>query len=179
MTTHGRRDDKAVLRSFRRKSVKHSLRVPNGKNPRGHQQELTKAKVKDASVLSLDCLRIAGAVLNRERVRLIAGPLVLWDDGVVYALISRGKVTLPDDSSPAFLLKALQQSGHPTVEVSEMTVIGGWTSGPIYRKGSVRISGWINVWHDVEQNRERVFVVADPDKLAVVRDIHEHFKIKP
>ncbi len=143
------------------------------------QHELTKAKVKDAPALSLDCLRIAGAVLNRERVRLIAGPLVLWDDGVVYALTSRGNVTLPDDSSPALLLKALQQSGHPTVEVSEMTVIGGWTSGPIYRKGSVRISGWINVWHDVEQNRERVFVVADPDKLTVVRDIHEHFKIKP
>jgi hypothetical protein len=143
------------------------------------EQAVAEAKVNDASALTMDCLRIAGAVLNRERVRLIAGPLVLWDDGVIYALTSRGKVPLPDDSSPALLLKVLQRSGHPTVDVSEMTVIGGWTSGPIYRKGSIRISGWINVWRDVEQNRERVFVVANPDKLAVVRNIHKYFKTKP
>ncbi len=140
------------------------------------KQAVAEAKMNDTSALDFDCLRLAGAVLNRERVRLLAGPLVLWDDGLVYAFTSRGGVPLPDDSSPAVLLKQLQRSGHPTVAVGEMTVIGGWLSGPQYRKGTSHIAGWGNVWREVEQARERQFLVTDPGQLPTVRAIHEHFK---
>jgi len=140
------------------------------------KQAVAEAKMNDTSALDLDCLRLAGAVLNRERVKLLAGPLVFWDDGVVYAFTSRGGVPLPDDSSPSVLLKQLQRSGHPIVAVGEMTVISGWLSGPHYRKGTAHISGWGNVWREVEQNRERKFLVTDPGQLPTVRAIHDHFK---
>ena len=143
------------------------------------EKALAEAKVNDTSALDLDCLHLAGAVLNRERVRLLAGPLVLWDDGVVYAFTSRGGVPLPDDSSPAVLLKQLQRSGHPTVEVGEMTLVGRWIGGPHYRKGTAHISGWANVWREVEQTHERKFLVADPGHLPTVRAIHDHFKTPP
>jgi hypothetical protein len=140
---------------------------------------LAEAKAGDTSALTSDCLRMACAVLNEDRNILLAGPLVLWDDGVVYAFTSRGGEPLPADSSPSILLTELKRSGHPTVEVSEMTVIGGFLSGRCYRKGSAHISGWVNVWREVEQNRERAFLVADSGHMTTVRAIHQHFKSQP
>lgn len=137
------------------------------------------AKTNDIAALTLDCMRIACAVLNREQKILLAGPLVMWNDGVVYAFASRGRVPLPADSSPAILVNELKRAGHPTVEVGEMTLIGAWSSGPIYRKGSAHISGWLNVWREVEQNRERQFLVAESSHLPTIRAIHDHFKSQP
>ncbi len=141
---------------------------------------LSEAKANDLSALTLDCLQMACAILNRDRKILLAGPLVLWDDGIVYALTSCGKVPLPATSPPAVLLRALQQSGHPVVEVGEMTCLGHFlfNGNPIYRRGADHISGWVTVWGDTERNRERKFVVADPNHLAVVQAIHEHFKMR-
>ena len=48
--------------------------------------------MNDTSALALDCLRIACAVIKGHRMILMAGPMVLWSDGVVYAITSCGGV---------------------------------------------------------------------------------------
>ena len=140
------------------------------------EHALADIKKYDSAALNLDCLRLAGAVLSNERTRLLAGPLALWDDGVVYALTSRGRIRWPEDAAPSILLKHLKQSGHPTVEVGEMTEIGRGLNGPFYRTGTSHIAGWASVWREVEQNRERKFVVADPRHAPTVGAIYEYFK---
>jgi hypothetical protein len=57
------------------------------------------------------------------------------------------------------------------VRVHEHTIIGGWTSGPIRRKGTPEIAGWATVWSDTEQDRERVFSVST-ESQARVYEIH-------
>ncbi len=54
----------------------------------------------------------------------------------------------------------------------EKTVIGGWTSGPIYRKGTPHITGWASVWSDRER-KERVFLVVPKDSERKVHEIHQ------
>lgn len=134
------------------------------------ERALAAAKVNDTSELALNCLRIACAVLNQDRMVLLAGPLVLWADGVVYAFTTQGKVHLPTDSAPWILLKELEREGHPVVEVGEDRFL--------HPSLLDHISRWINVWQQVE-SRERVFLVADPAQLAVAHQIHEHFKTPP
>jgi len=140
-------------------------------------EALAEAKENDTSELTLDCMRIATAVLNGDRVILIAGPLVLWSDGIVYGFTSRGGVLLPPESAPWLLLKELQRVGHPLVEVGENTQVRGFLN-PRLLAGTAHISGWINLWRQIE-SCERVFLVANPEQLAVVRQIHEHFKTPP
>jgi hypothetical protein len=142
------------------------------------QQALAEAKLNDTSALALDCLRIACAVINGDRIILMAGPLVLWSDGVVYAITSRGGVPLPAESGPHILINELERAGHSVVKVAEMTKLGHWLSGPHFRKGTTHISGWMKVWREVEHCK-RTFLVENPAKLAVVQDIHEHFKTPP
>jgi hypothetical protein len=102
---------------------------------------------------------------------MVAGPLVLWDDNVVYAITSRGGVTLPANSTPAILLGDLEAAGYTVVRVEEKTIIGGWR-GPIYRMGMPHITGWASVWSDRE-GRERVFLVVSKDSERKVHEIHE------
>lgn len=131
-----------------------------------HQLELCESREIDES-----CLRMAGAILRRVPCRMVAGPLVLWDDNVVYAITSRGGVKLPATSTPAILLEDLEAAGYPVVRVEEKTVIGGWTSGPIYRKGTAHIAGWASVWSDRER-KERVFVVVPKACEKQVYEVH-------
>ena len=131
---------------------------------------------EDTSALSLDCLRLACAVANGDQTKLLAGPLVLWSDRVVYALTKRGGVPLPEGSAPLLLLQELERGGHPVVRVEEMTAIAFSTSGKIHRRGEAHISGWTNVWKDVEKI-DRNFIVNDPEQLKVVREIHEYYKM--
>lgn len=138
---------------------------------------LKEARENDTSALTLDCLRIACAVLNYDRQILLAGPVVLWSDGIVYAFTSRGGVPLPGDSAPSLLLEELKRAGHAVVEVGEETVVRGYMN-PRRLTGTPHISGWLNLWRQVESSARR-FVVADPGQLAVVRDIHNHFKTPP
>ena len=142
------------------------------------QQAFAEAKVNDTSALALDCLRIACAVINGDRRILTAGPLVLWSDGIVYAITSRGGVPLPAESAPQILINELARAGYSVVEVAEMTKIGHWKDGPHFRKGTTHISGWMNVWREVERCK-RTFLAENPAKLALVHDVHEHFKTSP
>ena len=139
------------------------------------EKALTERKSNDPSALDLGCMRIAVALISEASEVILAGPLVLWSDGVVYALTSRGGVSLPADSTPQILIEGLKVAGRPIVEVGEMTRLGGWLNGSIYRKGTPHISGWQNVWQEVER-RERVFIAANPEQLKVANEIHNHFK---
>ena len=166
------RDDRAALLSETAK-LKTDLEAAY-KMTSTLREAFAKAKEDDTSELTLDCLRIASAVLNGDRKILVAGPLVLWSDGVVYGLTSRGAVPVPPDSAPAILIKELQRAGHAVVEVGEGTMVRGFLN-PRLVTGSPHISGWTNIWGKNE-SCERTFLVANPDQLAVVCQIHEHFK---
>ena len=136
------------------------------------RDRLQQLEVSDSKQIDESCLRMAGAILRRAPCRMVAGPLVLWDDNVVYAITSRGGATLPANSTPALLLGDLEAAGYPVVRVEEKTVIGGWTSGPIYRKGTPHITGWASVWSDRER-KERVFLVVPKDSERKVHEIHQ------
>ena len=136
------------------------------------QDRLQQLEVSDSKQIDESCLRMAGAILRRAPCRLVAGPLVLWDDNVVYAITSRGGVALPAGSTPAILLEALEAAGYPVVRVDEKTVLGSWMRGPVYREGTSHISGWASVWSDRER-KERVFVVALKDSEKKVHEIHQ------
>ena len=136
------------------------------------RDRLQQLEVSDTKQIDESCLRMAGAILRRAPCRIVAGPLVLWDDNVVYAITSRGGVTLPANSTAAILLGDLEAAGYPVVRVEEKTVIGGWTSGPIYRKETPNITGWASVWSDRER-KERVFLVVPKDSERKVHEIHQ------
>jgi hypothetical protein len=135
------------------------------------RDRLQQMETSDSKQIDELCLRLAVAALRRASCRLVAGPLVLWDDNVVYAITSRGGVSLPVNSAPAILLEGMEAAGYSVVRVEEKTVIGGWTSGPIYRKGTPDIAGWASVWSDRERT-ERVFVVDPKDSEKQVYEIH-------
>ena len=87
-------------------------------------------KVKDFSFsdsrqIDKACVQMAAALLVENCCKLVAGPLALWDDGQIYVISSWGGQPIPQGSSPAVLLKALQQSGRTVVQVHDSTVIGG------------------------------------------------------
>ena len=126
----------------------------------------------DSKAIDESCLRMAGAILRRVPCRMVAGPLVLWDDNVVYAITSRGGVRLPANSTPAILLEDLEAAGYPVVRIDEKTVIGTWIRGPVYREGTPHITGWASVWSDQEQ-KERVFVVVPKASETKVHEIHQ------
>lgn len=117
------------------------------------------------------CVLLASALLAGERCRLVAGPLVLWNDGVLYAICSWGGTPIPKDSSPAILLSSVEKSGRQVVRVTEKTVIGGWLNGAIYRRGPADINGWANVWAHREI-RPRSFLVDKPEFFEKVQLIH-------
>ena len=117
------------------------------------QKDLKTKELLDRDTHAIDqgCLAIACAILGRQPTRIVAGPLLLWDDGIVYAIVARGGVPIPAESSPRKLIDTLVAANHPVVQVREKTVIGGWTSGPIYRNGATSINGWATVWKDQER----------------------------
>lgn len=109
----------------------------------------------DTHAIDQACLAIACAIIGRHPARIVAGPLLLWDDGIVYAIVTRGGIPIPAESSPRRLIDTLIAANHPVVQVREKTVIGSWTSGPIYRKGATSINGWAAVWTDQERVARR------------------------
>lgn len=136
------------------------------------KDKLQKAQEADTSQIDRACLEMALALLNKEKRRIVAGPLALWDDGLIYALVSWGGVSIPEDSSPALLVSELERAGHRVVRVSDQTVIGGWLSGPIYSRGPANISGWANAWSRRER-QARTFVTDPPEFSDQARQIHE------
>lgn len=134
-------------------------------------ERLSRVAKNDSSDIDRACILLASALLSGKACKVIAGPLVLWNDGVVYAIVDWGGKPIPKASSPAVLLDGILRSRRRVVRVSEATVIGGWLSGPIYRKGPEDISGWSDVWK-LQENRERKFVVDPPEYAEQVQKIH-------
>jgi len=134
-------------------------------------EKISKAAESDSQEIDRACIRMASALLSGEACRVVAGPLVLWDDGVVYAICSWGGSPIPEGSSPAVLLEALQRSGRRVVRVRDATVIRGWLN-PTCRKGPAFIKGWSQVWM-LREKRARTFVVDPPDCAEQVRKIHD------
>jgi hypothetical protein len=167
------RDDRRVLRT---QCKELQCRVSDARRTiDGLQATIEMVKREACSSLMEDCLILACAVLRGSKDPMLAGPLALWTDGVVYALVDRGGVRLPEESAPWKLILALEQGGHPVVRVTEMTLLGGWISGPIYRRGSSDIAGWSTAWQDQER-KPRNFLVEPPERIAVVDQVHAHFK---
>jgi hypothetical protein len=135
-------------------------------------EKASKAAVKDTSEIDMACIRLASALLSGEITRVVAGPILLWDDGTVYAIVNWGGSSIPKNSSPAILYEGIRRSGIQIVLVSEATLIGGRLSGPIYRKGSENISDWSRVWI-LREKRERSFVVDPPEFTEQVRFVYE------
>ncbi len=134
-------------------------------------EKISNAAESDTQEIDHACVRFAAALLSGEACRLVAGPLVLWDDGVVYAICTWGGNPVPEGSSPNVLLKAIQQSGIRVVRVRDATLIGGWLN-PIYRKGPASIKGWERVW-SLREKRARTFIVDPPEYTEQVLKIHE------
>lgn len=126
----------------------------------------------DSTQIDKACVRMSAALLVGDCCKLVAGPLVLWDDGQIYVISSWGGQPIPPGSTPALLLEALQQSGRKVVQVHDSTVIGGWLSGPRYRRGPAHISGWLNVWSSREI-KPRSFSVMPLEFSERVQEIHE------
>ena len=125
---------------------------------------------RSSTKIEKTCVELASAIIEGKATRIVAGPLVLWDDGNVYAITSRGKVELPTRSDPKLLLDSLKKSGYTVIEVEEMTIIGGWTRGPVYAKGDIHISGWEFVWSD-DLRKERNFIVEPKEFEQKVNEI--------
>lgn len=134
-------------------------------------ETISKATKSDTQEIDRACLQMASALLSGEICRVVAGPLVLWDDGTVYAICSWGGSPIPEGSSPAVLLEAFQQTGRRVVLVRDATIIGGLLN-PVYRKGPASIVGWSNVWR-LREKRPRNFTVDPPEYAEQVRKIHD------
>lgn len=134
-------------------------------------EKISKLAESDTKEIDCACIRMASALLSGEASRVVAGPLVLWDDGNIYAICSWGGSLIPEGSSPAVLLEAVQRSGRRVVLVKDATVIGGWLN-PIYRKGPAFINGWSRVWM-LREKRTRNFIVEPPEYAEQVRNIHD------
>lgn len=167
------RDDRDELKSANKVLDQKFRKLEEERN--ALRESLDAKNRRDSHELDMACLDIALALIKREPKRILAGPIVLWDDGVVYAITERGGVSLPTDSSPARLLEGLVGSGAQVVAVSEMTMIGMWISGRHYRKGTAEINGWSTVWSDLE-NRARNFTVDPPEYAEQVEAIHAYYR---
>jgi hypothetical protein len=115
--------------------------------------------------------------------RCVAGPLALWDDGVIYAITQIGPTPLPASSTYAWLVQQFEGAGVAVVRVKEMTVLGGRASGPIYYPGGTRAKDWVNAWTEGERptsrlprpspdTRPRQFVVDPPEYADRVSNIY-------
>ena len=141
--------------------------------------KVEQADYADTRRIDHDCLRLVLAMATNRGGRHLAGPLVLWDDGMVYAIVSIGNVQIPDGTAPSLVLAALEDANVPVVKISDNTIIGGWLSGPVYHKGSQNINQWSRVWLDGGDGRKRAFSVHPKEFAGTVELIHEYFRDQP
>ena len=137
-------------------------------------EELLAFRENDTREVDRGCLELLAALAFKRAERCVAGPLALWDDGVVYAITQIGGFNLPEPSTYAWLLRQLEAASVQVVKVKEMTILGGRASGPIYYPGGTRAQDWINVWREGERpisrlpsagrgTRPRKFIVDPPE----------------
>lgn len=149
--------------------------------------ELQTLKENDSREVDRGCLELLATLAFNRSERCVVGPLVLWDDGVVYAITQIGGVKLPEPSSYAWILQQLESASVQVVKVKEMTILGGRASGPIYFPGGTRAQDWINVWQEGDRpisrlslpnsgSRPRQFVVKPAHYAEQVNAIRAHLR---
>ena len=147
--------------------------------------ELLAFKENDTREVDRGCLELLASLAFNRAERCVAGPLALWDNGVVYAITQIGGVKLPESSSYTWLLRQLEAASVQVVKVKEMTILGGRASGPIYFPGGTRAREWINVWREGDRpvsrlpsagrgTRPREFIVDPPEYAERVSAICAH-----
>jgi hypothetical protein len=134
-----------------------------------HLQAALKVAKEDAYRVARLGQFVLGVIRGGKGV-LVDGPLLRWSDGTILALTKRGKVSLPDDSPHWLALQELRELGHPVVEVCEVTILGGWLSGPVYLHGSEGLSGWDDAWKDNRQLKRKFAVSASDHSKAQMLD---------
>ena len=147
--------------------------------------ELLAFKENDTREVGRGCLELLASLAFKRAERCVAGPLALWDDGVVYVITQIGRFNLPEPSTYAWLLRQLEASSVQVVKVKEMTILGGRASGPIYYPGGTRAQEWKNVWCEGDRpvsrlpsagrgTRPREFIVDPPEHAERVSAICAH-----
>jgi hypothetical protein len=144
--------------------------------------EVNTWRKNDSREIDRGCMRLLTALAFKAADRCVAGPLALWDDGVLYAITQIGPTHLPAGSTYDWLLQQFEAAGHQVAKVKEMTVLGGRASGPIYYPGGTRAQDWVKAWTEgarstsglpgpFPKKRPRQFVVNPPaygDRVAVI-----------
>jgi hypothetical protein len=150
--------------------------------------ETASAEVKtwrenDSREIDRGCMQLLTALALNTAGHCVAGPLALWDDGVLYAITQIGPTHLLAGSTYAWLLQQFEAAGVAVVKVKEMTLLGGRASGPIYYPGGARAKDWLKTWTEGErptsrlpgpspETRPRQFVVDPPEYADRVSDMY-------
>lgn len=119
------------------------------------------------------CLEILSALLTRNYKRIVAGPIVLWEDGKVIVITSIGGVDIPTGTSISLVYETLKASGYPYIAIEEVSRIRSPHTGRVsYHKGSFEVSEWENVWYQ-KRLSGRVFKSATPENTELAKTIYK------
>jgi hypothetical protein len=134
-------------------------------------KEVAKIRSQDRLPLfSQQLLELASLIVNPKPVKYIVGPFALWSDGNLYFLRSVGKSTLPSDPQINFITQIALDCKRQIVVVHEMTLIGGWLSGPVFRKLGSDLNQWVDAWK-CDKKLTRKFETTPSEFIDVVNDI--------
>lgn len=82
----------------------------------------------------------------RPNAKCIVGPFAILGDGNLYVLRAVGSSNLPDNVAIEAVLNVAKALQYQIVDVHEKTVIGGWLSGPEYRRIGNSLQDWAYAW---------------------------------
>ncbi|MCG8049497.1 MAG: hypothetical protein N0E48_28585 [Candidatus Thiodiazotropha endolucinida] len=125
------------------------------------------------NAIDLACLEILSALLTKNYKRIVAGPIVLWEDGKVIVITSIGGVDIPTGTSISLVYETLKASGYPYIAVEEVSSIRSPHTGRVsYHKGSFEVSGWEKVWYQ-KRLYGRVFKSDTPENTELAKTIYK------
>ncbi len=134
--------------------------------------QLKQAQDSDTTEIDRQCMKVALAKLKSESARVVAGPIVLWDDGTVYFIHQWGTARTSSQSIPAILADGLEAAGHLVVRVIDKSKTRGFLSGPRLIAGPAGPSGWGDAWR-AKGPTPRQFFVEPPEYRDKVAEIHQ------
>ncbi|MET0008710.1 MAG: hypothetical protein ABW124_05335 [Candidatus Thiodiazotropha sp. 6PLUC9] len=132
--------------------------------------ELTK---KHEINIELSCIEILSALFTKSFKRVVAGPIVLWEDGNVFVITSIGGVEIPTGTSVSLLYETLKEADYPFIAAEECASIRSPHTGRrCYHKVSSGLSGWEKVWYQ-KKITGRVFKSDTPENTEKVNSIYK------
>jgi hypothetical protein len=121
-------------------------------------------------LFSQQLLELASLIVNPKPVKHIVGPFALWHDGNLYVLRSVGESTLPTDPLINFITQIAADCKRQIVVVHEVSLIGRWLSGPVFRKLGNDLNQWVDAWK-CDKKLTREFEATPSEFIDVVNDI--------